>query len=107
MKSPQDAAREFWSEPRGCTCASVDIGPEVLHEPHCGMPSPDDLAEAFARRDAEHLQEREYSMRMTAARALRAAAVEVSRHFAKHGSTCNVFDIISLLDNRAAEVEPR
>src|SRR6185436_19098232 len=33
---------------RGCTCGGIDIGVGEMHEPGCGLPTPDEVAAALA-----------------------------------------------------------
>ena len=57
----EEEARKFFATNRGCTCGAVDIGVGDMHEPYCGQPGPDDLADllrAFASRERAEERER-------------------------------------------------
>lgn len=46
--TPIERAKALFDRCRkSCTCGGVDIGVGVMHEPTCGLPTPDDVASAI------------------------------------------------------------
>ena len=41
----------------GCTCGGIDIGVGQMHEPRCGLPTPDIIADALLEFRKEALEE--------------------------------------------------
>jgi len=47
MLTPIERSRKLFYLPRECTCGGVDIGVGIMHEPSCGLPTPEDVADAI------------------------------------------------------------